>query len=94
MKSITSPLRPVLLTGFDLEIDCPKCQVRQTVADDPDGTASAVSPDEFVALHGFPGRYVLTYQLHCWTCGELFSGRLTIRSRSAPAVTQRRVWAG
>jgi hypothetical protein len=28
---------------------------------------------------------MLTYRLHCWNCACYFSGRLTIRSRSAPA---------
>jgi len=79
--SVNHP-RPVVLTGFDLELDCPHCRVRQVVADDT-GDSQLKSPDEFVALHALPGRYVLIYPLLCWTCGEFFGGRLTIRSRSA-----------
>ncbi len=75
--------RPVVLTGFDLEIDCPRCKSQQICADDGNHQ-HAIAADEFVALHGFPGRYLLTYRLHCWRCAEYFSGRLTIRSRSAP----------
>ncbi len=81
--SLTSLQRPVVLTGFDLEIECPKCRSQQICADD--GNARhAIAGDEFVALHGFPGRYMLTYRLHCWSCSCYFSGRLVIRSRSAP----------
>lgn len=74
--------RPVLLTGFDLETQCRSCGAVQVVSD---GEATPSAGDEFVALHGFPGRYVLQYRLICWTCGNLISGSLTIRSRSAPS---------
>lgn len=95
MQSLPSRVRPVVLTGYDLEIDCPTCNTKQIVGDDMHGVASALAGDEFVALHGLPGRYVLEYRLHCWNCAEYFSGRLTIRSRSAPpaGVEERRgVW--
>lgn len=88
--------RPVVLTGFDLEVDCPHCGKAQLAADDSGNPKHAQAGDEFVALHGFPGRYLLTYRLHCWECGEYFSGRLTIRSRAAPYAgdERRRVWGG
>jgi len=96
MEILQARPRPVVLTGYDLEVDCPACGHQQTVGDGAYGQASALADDEFVALHGLPGRYVLTYRLHCWQCADWFSGRLTIRSRAAPPDGQekRRVWGG
>jgi len=91
--SLSAPSRPVVLTGFDLELNCPRCDAVQLVADDS-ADSCFLAPDEYVALHGFPGRYLLTYQLHCQRCSHQFGGRLVIRSRAAPSAPQRRVWAG
>jgi len=86
MQSLIAPSRPVLLTGYDLELECPKCHERQVVGD---ATTSAKGcGDEYVALHALPGKYILTYRLHCWGCNDFFGGRLTIRSRSAPDAAQ------
>jgi hypothetical protein len=80
MESI--PSRPVVLTGYDLEVQCPYCNALQFCSDD--GRRShAIAGDELLTLHAFPGRYLLMYRLHCWGCAEYFSGRVTIRSRAA-----------
>lgn len=101
MPSLPTREKPVVLTGYDLEIDCPGCGTKQIVGDSqhaaPLGSiSSALAGDEFVALHALPGRYVLNYRLHCWQCTEFFSGRLTIRSRAAvyAGEERRRVWGG
>jgi len=84
----------VVLTGYDLEIDCPECRTRQVMGEDADGALATVS-DEHVSLHALPGKYILIWKLRCWQCGHPFSGSLSIKSRSAPHVPERRrVWGG
>jgi hypothetical protein len=78
-QTLQPPARPVLLTGYDLELQCPNCGVVQIFADDSDWNPRN---DEFVALHALPGRYLLHYRVKCWTCDEPFSGRVSIRSRA------------
>lgn len=72
--------RPVVLTGFDLIVDCPQCRQKQIVSDDSSGT---LGNDEHVSLHAMPGRYLLNYRFRCWNCSNPFEGLLTIRSRAA-----------
>lgn len=94
MASLQVRSRPVILTGYDVEIDCPDCKTRQVVGDDPDGTLEAIS-GEHISLHALPGKYILVWNLKCWHCGHAFSGSLSIKSRSAPHVPERRrVWGG
>lgn len=92
---LQSRARPVLLTGYDVEIDCPQCNTRQIVGDDPDGSMAAVSGGEHISLHALPGRYILLWRLTCWNCGNAFSGSLKISSRSAGhSPERRRGWGG
>lgn len=93
MTHSTKPLaprpRPVILTGYDVEIDCPGCNTRQLVGDDPDGTLETVTGDH-ISLHALPGSYLLIWRLTCWQCAHPFSGSLKILSRSAGHVPERR----
>ena len=75
MQSVT---RPVILTGYEIQIECPRCGVPQALDDD-----TRMASDEYIGLHAFPGRYLLTYSLRCWTCGDHFGGRISIKSRAA-----------
>ena len=79
MESI--PTRPVVLTGYDLELDC-FCGSRQILGSRPG--PGGLNPGELVELYAYPGRYLLRYSLQCWSCGEWLNGGLTIKSRSAP----------
>jgi hypothetical protein len=93
-RSLSARPKPVILTGYDLELDCDACGKRQLIGDDPDGTLAAVS-GESVTLHALPGRYLLFWDLRCWHCGKINKGRLTISSRSAGHDPERRrVWGG
>jgi len=76
--------KPVVLTGFDLVVDCPTCRTKQIMSDQPE-LRSTLGQDEHVSLHALPGRYVLNYSFKCWNCEERFAGLLTIRSRAASA---------
>lgn len=79
--------KPVVLTGYDIIVNCPTCKQQQVVSDDIGGV---LGTDEHVSLHALPGRYLLNYRFRCWNCGHFFEGLLTIRSRAAPEAASRR----
>jgi len=89
-RSLQARPRPVVLTGYDLEIDCPECKTRQVVGYDVN-----LDTHEHVSLHALPGVYLLIWKLRCWNCSHPFSGSLKIASRSAGhSPERRRVWGG
>lgn len=75
MKSIpASP--PVRLSDFELEVECPSCEVSQCVSDDV-----TLGTNESLDLLASLGAYRLSYSLLCWHCGGWMRGGFTIRSR-------------
>lgn len=78
-----SASRPIVLTGFDLEITCPRCGDLQLVSDDLDGALAALGSRDVISLTATGGQYKLLFTLWCWSCGHTFSGRVAIKSRAA-----------
>lgn len=76
-------VRPVVLTGFDLEVECPRCGDVQLTSDSVESLLSCVGSRDHLELVATGGRYRLTYTLWCWSCGHTFSGRLSVTSRAA-----------
>lgn len=75
--------KPVVLTSYDMVVDCPQCRQKQIISDDVGALNAVLGNDEYVSLHALPGRYVLNYSFRCWNCNHHFAGLLTIRSRAA-----------
>jgi len=79
--------KPVVLTGYDIVVNCPECSTQQVISDDVGALHGVLGTDEYVSMHALPGRYVLNYSFRCWNCNHHFAGLLTIRSRAAQRST-------
>lgn len=83
MATLKPREKSVVLTGYDIVVNCPQCRTQQVISDDVGALHCVLGTDEYVSLHALPGRYVLNYSFRCWNCTQHFSGLLTIRSRAA-----------